>query len=99
MSSIVRDYEFVVVINPEVGDDELPNIVEKLSRFITEKGGTVDEVEQWGRKKLAYPIGKFMEGNYILSRFKLEPKLIRDFEADLRISDEILRHLVLKVGS
>jgi len=95
----VRDYEFVVVINPEVGDDELPNIVEKLSRFITEKGGTVDEVEQWGRKKLAYPIGKFMEGNYILSRFKLEPKLIRDFEADLRISDEILRHLVLKVGS
>jgi len=99
VSSIVRDYEFVVVINPEVGDDELPNIVEKLSRFITEKGGTVDEVEQWGRKKLAYPIGKFMEGNYILSRFKLEPKLIRDFEADLRISDEILRHLVLKVGS
>lgn len=99
MSSIVRDYEFVVVINPEIGDDELPNVVEKLSRFITEKGGTVDEVEQWGRKKLAYPIGKFMEGNYILSRFKLEPKLIRDFEADLRISDEILRHLVVKVGS
>jgi len=99
VSSIVRDYEFVVVINPEIGDDELPNIVEKLSRFITEKGGIVGGVEQWGRKKLAYPIGKFMEGNYILSRFKLEPKLIRDFEADLRISDEILRHLVVKVGS
>jgi len=57
-----------------------------------------EETEQRGRRKLAYPIKKFMEGDYILTRFKLEPKLVKALEADLAASEEILRQLIVKVG-
>jgi small subunit ribosomal protein S6 len=56
----------------------------------------VDRVDKWGRRKLAYPIRKFMEANYILTRFKLEPKLIKEVETEIKASEEILRYLVVK---
>jgi len=73
-------------------------IIENISRFITEKGGVVSEVERWGKKKLAYPIKSFVEGSYVLSRFKLKPTLSKDLEANLRISEDIVRHLLVKLS-
>ncbi len=92
------NYELVIVISPEVDGEELPKVVEKVNRFISDRDGVVEETEQWGRRKLAYPIKKFMEGDYVLTRFKLEPKLVRPLEADLAASEEVLRHLIVKVG-
>jgi len=94
----MRNYELVIVISPEVDGEELPKVVEKVNRFISDRNGIVEETEQWGRKKLAYPIKKFMEGDYILTRFKLEPELVKELEANLRAVEEVLRHLVVKVG-
>ncbi|MFQ5988009.1 MAG: 30S ribosomal protein S6, partial [Dehalococcoidia bacterium] len=56
----LRDYELVVVISPEVAEEEIPGTLEKIGRFITERGGSITEVNQWGRRKLAYPIKNFM---------------------------------------
>jgi small subunit ribosomal protein S6 len=94
----MRDYELVTIISPEEGDERVSDILDRIGKFISDQGGTVDEVNQWGKRKLAYPIKKFLEGNYILTRFKLEPKLIKELEAEIRASEEILRHLVVKVG-
>jgi len=90
------DYELVVIISPEVVDEAINGVIDGVSRFITENGGTVSAVEQWGKRKLAYPIKHFMEGSYVLTRFKLRPKLSKQLEASLQISEEVLRHLLVK---
>jgi small subunit ribosomal protein S6 len=94
----LHDYELTVIISPEVTDEELPSAVEKVSQFITQRGGAVTEVNQVGRRKLSYPINRFVEGSYILTLFKLEPKFISELERDLGMSQEILRHLVVRAG-
>ena len=94
----LRDYELVVIISPEVADEAVDGVIGNVSRFITENGGTVSDVEQWGKRKLAYPIKHFMEGSYVLTRFKMQPKLSKQLEASLQISEEVLRHMLVQVG-
>lgn len=94
----MTDYELVTIISPEVDGERLPEIIEQVGKFITDEGGMVESTEQWGIRKLAYPIKKFMEANYVLTRFKLEPNLTKKLGAELRASEEILRHLIVKGG-
>ena len=94
----MRDYELIVIVSPEVPEEELPSHIDKISDFITNKGGSVTEVERWGKRKLAYPINHFREANYVLTRFKLEPGTTAELEANLRISEKILRHLLVRLG-
>ena len=94
----MRDYELIVIVSPDVPEEELPSHVDKISEFITNRGGSVTEVERWGKRKLAYPINHFREGNYVLTRFKLEPGTTAELEANLRISEKILRHLLVRLG-
>ena len=93
----MRAYELVTIISPEVDGEGLSDTVDKVVKFITDKGGVVDEVSQWGKRKLAYPVQKFMEGNYVLTRFQLKPQLIKGLDTSLEGSGEILRHLVVRV--
>ena len=90
------DYELVLVFSPAIAEDGLDAAIEKVSQLITEGGGTPPVIEQWGKRKLAYTIKRFMEGNYVLTRFKLKPGLTRELEANLHISEEILRHLLIR---
>ena len=92
----LRDYELVLIISPQVEDEAVEAEVNNLSQFITKKHGVISEVERWGRKKLAYPIKHFMEGSYVLTRFKLSPALCKELEANLRVSEEVLRHLLIE---
>lgn len=94
----MRDYELVLIINPSVAEDEVPATVEKTTQFITERGGSVTEVNQWGRKKLAYPIKSFTEGNYVLAQFNMDPEMATELEASLELSEDILRHLLVRVS-
>jgi small subunit ribosomal protein S6 len=97
--SKLRDYELVVIISPEVADDSLDGIIDNISRLITQDGGTVDEVDRWGKRKLAYPIKHFLEGSYVLVRCKLKSASGKELEANLRISEEVLRHLLVRLDS
>ncbi len=94
----MRDYELVVIISPDVTDEDTPAMLEKMNQFITDRGGSITEVNQWGRRKLAYPIENFMEGNYVLTQFKMEPKQTAELEANLRLTEEILRHLLVRLN-
>jgi len=92
----LNDYELVVIINPEIVDENLETAINNISQFITERGGVISGVEQWGKRRLSYPIKHFMEGNYVLTQLKLRPTLSQGLQARLQISEDILRYLLIK---
>jgi len=94
----LRDYELMVIISPDVSEEDIPGTIDKVSDFITSRGGTITEVDHWGKRKLAYPIARFREGDYVLSRFKFNPGMTAELEANLKISEMILRHLLVRLG-
>ena len=94
----LRDYELVLVISPEVTEEEFDTTLDTISRFITSNDGVISDTERWGKRRLAYPIKHFVEGNYVLTKCELKPALGKELEANLRISEEVLRHLLVRVG-
>lgn len=93
----MRDYELTVILNPQVEEEKLTAAVDKISRWVSEKGGSVVQVEPQGKRKLAYPIKRFLEGNYVFYKFQGESSLTRDLETNLKMSEEVLRYLLVKV--
>ena len=94
----LQDYELVYILSPEMTDEVMESKIESINQFITTRNGVVDDVEKWGKKKLAYPLKHFIEGSYCLTKFKISPTRCRELEANLKISEEVLRHLLIKVG-
>jgi len=94
-----HDYELVFIVSPKVEGEALDATVDNVSRFITGKGGVISNVEQWGKKKLSYPIKHFSEGSYVLAHFKMGPIWSKELEASLEISEDILRHLLIRLDS
>ena len=93
----LRDYELVMVINPEADESQVAAMVERVTHFVTERGGTITEQANWGIRRLAYPIRRFQEGNYALTRFVLDAKDVLELERTLEATEDVLRHLVTKV--
>lgn len=96
MATSLRDYELVVILSPEITDDVVSESLERLNQGITSRGGEVVEVNHWGRRRLAYPINRHFEGNYVVSQIKMDPAEVPAFESGLRISEEVIRHLIVK---
>ena len=94
-----HDYEMVFVISPEVGEEALDSVIDGINKSITTKKGVISEVEKWGKRRLAYPIKRFGEGNYVLTRFKMSPEQSKKLEASLHISEEVLRHLLIRLDN
>lgn len=94
----MHDYELVAIISPEVDEDGLTRIVDKVTQSINSRGGAVEETKNWGKRKLAYPVKRFMEADYVLARFKLMPKSVRELESEIGSLGDVLRYLVVKVG-
>ncbi|GBD11470.1 30S ribosomal protein S6 [bacterium HR23] len=93
----IRDYELVMVISPEADDARTQAVVERVHRLITERGGNLLKQESWGRKRLAYPIRNYKEGAYFFTRFQADAQVSRDIEQTLRVTEDVLRHLLVKV--
>lgn len=93
----MRDYELVFIISPEVPEEEVPIVIERVSGYISGGGGEVREVERWGRRRLAYPIQRHMEGNYVLTHVTLDPNQIGPLEASLGLNEQVIRHLLVRV--
>lgn len=92
----MREYELVVMFSPEMEEEALNSSLEKLSGWISAKGGTVTAQEQWGRKKLSYPVKRFREGIFVLTQYQGEAELNRELESNLKFAEEILRYLLVK---
>ena len=95
----LQDYELVFILNPDMAEDALESRINSVSQFITAREGVISDVQKWGKKRLAYPIKHFLEGNYILAKFQIKPARAKELEANLRISEEVIRHLLVKAGA
>jgi len=93
----MRNYEFTFIIHPDIEDEGITETVEKVSQFITDGGGQVTNVDHWGRRRLAYPIQKQKEGYYVLMQVQLDPKSIGELERNLKLTEEVIRHLLVRV--
>ena len=85
-----------MIFSPDIAEGDIPGEIDRVSQLVTQKGGAVIEVNRWGRRRLAYPIKHFMEGDYVVAQFKFEPGLVKELEASLRASEGILRYLLVK---
>ena len=91
----LRDYELMYIIRPNVAEEELTAANDKVDAIITNLGGEVTEKSPWGKRRLAYPIDKFEDGYYVVDKIKLEPAKTRDLEEQLRISEDVIRHMLV----
>lgn len=98
METIKNSYESVVVFSLTAGDTKIKENINKFKELI-ENNGTLNKIDDWGKKEFAYLINKEPEGYYVLFDFKAEPKFPAEFERILRITDGILRFLVVKKES
>ena len=90
----IRKYELVTVLSPETDEDEVAAALERVTSYITERGGNVLDQDNWGVRRLAYPIERFQEGNYTLTRFELDAKDVLELDRSLNASEGVLRHLL-----
>ena len=90
----MRRYELMLLLRPDLEDDKLQAAVEKVTRAIVNAGGSLSKVSPWGKRRLAYDIGRHREASYFLIHFDIEPAQVREIERGLLISEEIMRHLV-----
>ncbi len=91
---MARDYELGVIINPEVGDEQARAVAERVTQIIGANNGQVVRVNAWGRRRLAYPIEHHRDGLYIFYDLILEPQSVAEIERDLRVNEDIIRHLL-----
>lgn len=92
----MNKYELLFIIDNSAADEVKEAIIAKMSQLVTDNGGSVEKVDKWGAKKLAYPINFKEDGYYVLMNFECEPALIAEMERQLRINDQVMRHMVVK---
>lgn len=92
-----REYELVVVLSPALDEDETKGTIDRIHGLITGAGGELVKEEGWGMRRLAYPIKDFTEGNYFLTEFSTNPEQTRPLENAIGLSEDILRHLLIRI--
>ena len=93
----MREYELTAVYDLAVAEQGGPDAAVKLLTAVVEaRGGKMAKVDHWGRRRLAYPIGRAIDGDYIISRVELEPTAVSPLEEMLRIDERVYRHLVVR---
>ena len=93
----MNKYEVVYIIDPAVEEEARKELIAKFNSLITENGGNVDKVEEWGKRRLAYAIDYKTEGYYVLVNFQAESELPKELERNLQISDSIIRYQVIRL--
>ena len=93
----MNKYEFAIIVSSKLEDEERAKTVDKVKEYVTRFGGTVTEVEEWGKKKLAYEIQKMSEAFYYFVKFEAEPDVPAQIEDKLRIQENILRFLCVSL--
>lgn len=97
MSDVLRDYELVLIVVPQLDDEALATLTQRVAGWITAANGTVTGTNVWGRRNLTYAIRKQTEGIYVLINFQLTPSASRELERSLRLDEQIIRHLVVRL--
>ena len=89
-----RDYELGLIINPEVSEEETRAILDRVEQIVANNGGQIVKVNQWGRRRLAYPIDRHRDGFYVFIDMILTSETVLELERTLKVSETVLRHMV-----
>jgi len=92
----VRTYELMMMINPEMETENIDTIVERISGIVTDRNGEIVDVDQWGKRKLAYEVDGNTEGFYVVIVFKADNEAITEIDRVLKITEEVLRFLLVR---
>lgn len=93
----LRPYELLLIIDPRLTDDEAAQLLTRLGDSLKNLGAEVGQVENWGRRRLAYDIRKQREGTYAVVEVSAEPAMVREFERQLKLNESVLRFLTTRV--
>ena len=93
----MNKYELMYIIDPAVEEEARKALIAKFNDLIANNGGSVDKVEEMGKKRLAYAVNYKTEGYYVLVNFQAEAELPKELERNLQISDSVIRYLVIKL--
>ena len=93
----MRIYEELFIVKPDATEEETDQVVEQVQNVITSAGGSVDKIDKWGVRKLAYRIQKHHEGFYVLVQFSSSPETVKEIERRLRVSDLVLKFLTVRI--
>ena len=97
MEQLTSKYENVFIVNPDLTEDAAKALLEKFTGIITSNGGIIDNISEWGKKKLAYLINDFSEGYYYVVNFTAAATLPAELERVFNITEGILRSLIVKL--
>lgn len=93
----MREYELTVVYDLAVAEAGGPDAgPQRITSLVESRGGKMLKVDHWGRRRMAYPINRALDGDYVVTRVELEPSVIAPLEAALRIDEKVYRHLVVR---
>jgi small subunit ribosomal protein S6 len=90
----MRKYELVCILHPDLEESVSTEALERVQGWITESGGSVDNTDVWGRRKLAYMINKQTEGHYVLMNITIDPKATSELERNIRFLEPVMRHML-----
>jgi small subunit ribosomal protein S6 len=93
----MRIYEELFIVKPDAPEEEVDQFVEQLRTQLTTAGATVDKVDLWGKRRLAYKVDKYREGSYVLFQFTAGPETVKELERRLRVSDVVLKFLTVRI--
>jgi small subunit ribosomal protein S6 len=93
----MRIYENLFIVKPDAPDEEVAQFIEQMRGVVTNAGGTVDKVDNWGKRRLAYKVEKYREGGYVLFQFTSGPETVKEFERRLRVADTVLKYLTVRI--
>jgi small subunit ribosomal protein S6 len=91
----MKAYELLLMLNPSLDEEARSATLDKAQALVTDNGGSVDSVDEWGKRKLAFEIGKLNEGDYALIDFHAEPTAIAELDRVLRITDPVVRFMLV----
>jgi small subunit ribosomal protein S6 len=94
----MRDYELIFVVHPDLDENAFKELVDKVRGWISDSGGSIAKVDLWGKRRLAYPIRKQREGQYVLFQTQINPAFSSTLERNLRFTEPVLRFLLTSVG-
>jgi small subunit ribosomal protein S6 len=92
-----RQYELVYILPPETTEQQATDLHEQIAGIVSRMNGTIEKTENWGRRKLAYEIGHFKEGVYVLEVINGSGDLMKEVDRRLKVIDEVVRHLIVRV--
>jgi small subunit ribosomal protein S6 len=93
----MRIYEELFIVKPDVPEEGVDQLVETLRTQLTSAGATVDKVDKWGKRRLAYRVDKYREGSYVLLQITCGPEVVKELERRLRVSDAVLKFITVRI--